>query len=72
MSQKDESEVLDELFGDSDGEADVSMKIDEEIDENYTKETPKKPRGTRKKSSEDLNEEIEGSQEVDGNPIETL
>ena len=47
------------------------MKIDEEIDENYTKETLQETQRNKEKSSEDLNEEIEGSQEVDGNPIET-
>ena len=73
MSQKDESEVLDELFGASDGENEVAMEIAEEFDEeNKRKKGAGRSKGIKKKSSEDLNEEVEGSEEVDGNSIDSF
>lgn len=60
MSQKDESDVLEELFGGSDEENEVAVKIEEAIEEIKTK-TPIKV--TRKKSleEEEVVEELDGT-----------
>ena len=69
MSQKDESEVLEELFGASEDENE-NLKLEEEIEElkTKTKTAAQRTKMTRKKTSEDSSEEEGGgSAEVDGN-----
>ena len=72
MSQKDESEVLEELFGASDDENE-NLKLEEESEEieelkTKTKTAAQRTKMTRKKTSEDSSEEEGGgSAEVDGN-----
>lgn len=64
MSQKAETDVLEELFGGSDDENEVVMKIEEEFVENKKKTPIGRTKVTRKKSLEDSNEEL--VEELDG------
>lgn len=63
MSQNDDSDVLEELFGGSEGEE--NEKLDNEIEENKKKTPNGRTKLARKKSQSQDDEEV--VEELDGN-----